>query len=136
MFFVQLPIDAVIKGTPVSAQGSPSAKAEWAAKVHGAFSSSTPSPSWLVSEPVAVTVYVFPEGELAGDLDNRLKHTIDGLKGSVLTDDTLVHRIVAQKFDSDVAFELPRDALPTLLGIVSEARPFVYVKVSSELRGE
>ena len=51
--------------------------------------------------PVEVRVRLVSKNRVCVDLDNCLKVTLDALKGLAYTDDSLVHRIIAERGEPD-----------------------------------
>jgi len=51
--------------------------------------------------PVEVRVRLVSKNRVCMDLDNCLKVTLDALKGLAYTDDSLVHRIIAERGEPD-----------------------------------
>jgi hypothetical protein len=127
----RLPFEFVIFGTAVSAQGSAASIAAWKKRVTDAARAALPEGSWLLSDPLAVTIYIFPKGLMQGDLDNRLKPLLDAMVRCVYDDDRLVERIVAQKFEPgrQFAFADPGEAL---LGALASEDPNVDIRLSDD----
>jgi len=73
---------------------------------------------------------------MQGDLDNCTKPILDAMTRTLYLDDSLVERLVLQKFESGVPTEIKARASDTLLEALDASGPVVYVKVSDDLRGE
>lgn len=69
---------------------------------------------------------------MQGDLDNRLKPILDAMVRCVYSDDEVIERIVAQKFEPGrvFAFSNPSDVLRSALGA---GEPVVYIRVTDDL---
>ena len=91
-----------------------------------------PDGSWLVTEPLAITIFIFPENTLSGDIDNRVKPILDGMSKCVYYDDALVERVVVQKFEPGKIF-LFSDPSPALKNALSARKPVTYIRVSNDL---
>ena len=94
-----------------------------------------PDGSWLLTEPLAVTIYIFPDAVMQGDVDNRLKPILDAMKECVYRDDDQVERIVAQKFEPGRIFPFANPS-EVLLGALEADEPVVYVRVTNDLHEE
>lgn len=127
-----LPFEFIIEGTAVSQQGSPQAKENWKMSIRQAARRALPEGSWLVTDPVAVTIFLFPQAEMQGDIDNRVKPILDAMIACVYSDDALVERIVVQKFEPQriFAFHNPSAILAEAL---DAHLPVVYIRVTDNL---
>ncbi len=67
---------------------------------------------------------------MTGDIDNIVKLTLDAMIPSIYLDDSLVDRVLVQRFDPEAkaAFSNPSDALVQALG--SEG-PILYIRVDA-----
>jgi hypothetical protein len=131
-----LPFEVVVRGVAISLQGSADSKQRWKETIQAAARAALPEGAWLLeSDPLAVTIYIFPAGKMRGDLDNRIKPILDALVGCAYRDDELIERIVAQKFEPGryFAFPSPTDILMTAL---ESSLPIVYMKLSGNVHEE
>jgi len=131
-----LPLEFVVEGVAVSWQSSARSKNEWRKKVQQAAARGLPEYSWTLERPVCVTIYLFPKApRIEGDIDNYAKTVLDALKSRVYRDDSLVERLVVQKFlaEAPTRFDDPSDALLEAMGADA---PTVYVRISDDLSGE
>lgn len=131
-----LPFDFVVFGTAVSAQASRrDSISAWKSRVAAAARSALPEGAWLITEPLAITIYIYPRTQMQGDLDNRIKPILDAMVRCVYEDDVLVERIVAQKFEPGrpLPFLSPSAALLTAL---ASTEPTVYIRISRDLSEE
>lgn len=130
-----LPFEFVVFGTPLSMQASAESKANWKARIESAARAALPPGSWLLTDPIAITIYIFPDGRLAGDLDNLIKPILDGKNRCVYDDDSLIERIVAQKFEPGAVFGFnnPSEVLSDAL---DAEPPVVYVRVTDDIHEE
>ena len=95
-----------------------------------------PEGHFLLENPVAVTIYFFPQAEMKADIDNCTKPLLDAMSRFVYADDSQVDRMVVQKFEPERPLEVrgvPTDILATALAAME---PVVYIKVGTDLRGE
>ena len=69
---------------------------------------------------------------MEGDVDNIVKPIMDALIGIAYTNDQLVERVLAQKFepDTDWSFEGPSEILSAVLDTDA---PVVYVRIDDDL---
>ena len=127
----QLPIEFVVVGTPVSHQNTtPQSRNAWKDRVRNAALASIPEGSWaLANVRLVVSMIYLPTEPMAGDLDNRIKLILDALAPTVILDDTLVDRIVAQRIDpaADATFLEPSD---TLIEAMAMNDPTVYIRIA------
>jgi crossover junction endodeoxyribonuclease RusA len=127
-----LPFEFLVTGTAVSLGASGGARAQWQQTVRTAAKQALPECAWLLTDPLAVTIYVFPNARLSGDVDNRIKPILDAMGGSVYVDDEQVERIVVQKFEPGRLF--PFGAPSAVLSAALEAvEPIVYIRVTNDL---
>ena len=94
-----------------------------------------PEGSWLLTDPLAVTIYIFPDGQMAGDVDNRVKPILDAMTRCVYDDDELIERIVVQKFEPGkiFPFQNPSEAL---LATLEGPKPVLYIRITDDLHEE
>lgn len=95
-----------------------------------------PDVHFAVEEPVAVTIYFFPQAEMQADIDNCAKPILDAMGRIVYIDDKQVERIVMQKFEPERPMEVRDEPTPFLAAALGAEVPVVYVKVDTEFRGE
>jgi crossover junction endodeoxyribonuclease RusA len=131
----ELPFEFVVAGTAISLQGSSDSKRAWKETVQLAARAALPEGSWLLTDPLAVTIYIFPGVEMRGDLDNRVKPILDAVVRCVYSDDEIVERVVVQKFEPEriFAFQAPS---PVLLSALEAEEPVVYVRITGDVHEE
>jgi hypothetical protein len=97
--------------------------------VRAAGASVVPADSWALAEPVSVTIYYFPEGQMIGDIDNIVKPILDAMTPVIYLDDAQVERVVVQKFEPERIFSFlaPSAALKEALDAEGAA---VYIRIS------
>lgn len=129
--FPALPLEFVVRGIAVSLQGSSPAKLAWKDTIRAAARSALPEGSWLLTNPLAVTIFIFPAVPMQGDVDNRVKPILDALGHCVYDDDRQIERVVVQKFEPErvFAFQEPTDAL---LLALDATEPVVYIRISDD----
>lgn len=130
-----LPFEFVVSGTAMSAQASSASREAWKARIRAAAERALPADHWFLTVPLAVTIYLFPDGPLAGDVDNRVKPILDAMNRFVYDDDRSVERIVVQKFEPGRVFPF-RSPSAALLDALSSDRPVMYVRISDDLQAE
>ncbi|MEQ8815438.1 MAG: RusA family crossover junction endodeoxyribonuclease [Thalassobaculum sp.] len=126
-----LPFEFIVRGTAVSLQTSPRSRIEWKMIVQSSARAQLPEGAWLLTEPLAVTIYIFPDAELQGDVDNRVKPILDAMNRCVYADDGQIERVVVQKFEPGRVFGF-RGPTGTLLSALEAEEPVVYVRVSGD----
>ena len=135
--FPDLPLEFVVYGTAVSHRSKrPSSRERWQQKVRNAAKDVLPEGHFALENPVAVTIYFFPQAEMQADIDNCAKPILDAMGRYVYADDRQVDRMVVQKFEPERPLEVrgvPTDILATALAAME---PVVYIKVGTDLRGE
>jgi len=57
-----------VAGTAISLQGSSDSKRIWKETIQAAARAALPEGSWLLTDPLAVTIYIFPGVEMQGTL--------------------------------------------------------------------
>ena len=87
---IELPVEFIVTGTPVSLQASSDSRRLWKDRVEAAARKMRQPESFLVTRPLAVLVHVFFDAPTSGDLDNLLKPILDALEGVIYTDDNLI----------------------------------------------
>ncbi|MBO0903968.1 RusA family crossover junction endodeoxyribonuclease [Jiella sonneratiae] len=130
-----LPLEFIVHGTPTSLQGSARSRDEWQRRVRRAALAGLPVGGWLLSQPLAATIYIFPAAPLAGDIDNRVKHILDAMTRVVYLEDAQIHRIVVQKFEPDAIFQFA-NASQCLAEALMSTDPVVYVRITDDLHEE
>jgi crossover junction endodeoxyribonuclease RusA len=91
----------IVDQIPVSLQGSPESKARWKSSVEFSARMVINLDSWATLEPVAVTIFYFPDGPMVGDLDNIVKVILDAMRPFIYVQDSQVERLLVQKFEPD-----------------------------------
>lgn len=126
----ELPIEFNVLGTPVSLQSeNAKAKAEWKAKVLEAAKAVIEPGSWtFMEERLAVSLYYFPQYTMLGDVDNIVKLTLDALAPNIYTDDSLIDRIVVQRFNPEALFSFS-DPSATLIEAMAIDSPVLHVRI-------
>jgi hypothetical protein len=110
-----LPFEFVVSGTAISSQASSASKAAWKATVEAAARAALPEGAWLLTDPLDVTIYLFPEGDLVGDEQ--------------------IERIVLQKFEAGKVFSFTNPS-QVLAEALDAEKPVVYVRITNDLHEE
>lgn len=129
---IEFPLEFIIAGTPVSLQTKRrEALDEWKGRVIAASQTVLPEGHFATDEPLAITLYYFPNAEMQGDIDNIVKPILDALERHIYMDDRQIQRILIQKFEPGNVFSFTR--LSRMLGNVLERpKPALYVRVSDD----
>jgi hypothetical protein len=128
----EFPIEFIVFGTPVSLQReNPKAKQEWKTLVRDASSARLPQMHFATSAPLSVTLYYYPEGKMAGDIDNVIKLTLDAMSSHLYVDDEQVERVLMQKFEKGRIFAF-RNPSEMLAACMLGPKPALYVRVSKD----
>jgi crossover junction endodeoxyribonuclease RusA len=126
-----LPLEFNVIGTPVSFQSdNPRAKQDWQSNVLAAAQATVEPGSWAFdSSRLSVTMFYFPQAPLPGDLDNIVKLILDALMPNIYIDDSLIDRLVVQRFDPSgtYTFASPSD---TLVAAMATPDPVLYVRLA------
>jgi len=129
---IVFPIEFIVAGTPVSFQAKrPETRIAWRNRVRRESDAALPEGHFATDAPIAVTLFYFPEQEMAGDIDNIVKPVLDALCRHVYRDDRQVARVWVQKFEpaAVVRFGAPSNVLAEAVGRV---RPFLYIRLSDD----
>ncbi|QLH73442.1 RusA family crossover junction endodeoxyribonuclease [Rhodopseudomonas palustris] len=127
---IPFPIEFLVAGTPVSLQAKRRQSLDqWKSLVIAASREVLPDAHFATDVPLSVTLFYFPPGEMAGDVDNIIKPILDALGRHIYVDDRQIHRVVAQKFEPDDIFPF-RAPSPTLEAALLAQKPILYVRLS------
>jgi hypothetical protein len=125
-----LPLEFLVTGTPVSLQSANShAREGWKALVLQAAETEIDGSSWAFEDcRLSITLFYFPQAEMQGDVDNIAKLTIDALAPRIYLDDSLVDRVLVQRFypNNPVTFFEPSEKLVRALTI---KEPVLFIKI-------
>ncbi|MDP3896471.1 MAG: RusA family crossover junction endodeoxyribonuclease, partial [Mesorhizobium sp.] len=88
--------------------------------------------SWLDERPLSATIYYFPVAPMEGDIDNIVKPILDAMVGVAYSNDRVIERVLAQKFEPDVgwSFRQPSEILARTL---EAGAPVVYICLDDDL---
>jgi hypothetical protein len=129
---VVLPWDCALQGVPASMQGSTAKRDDWKRRVAEEARRTWPSILPPLTDPVAVTMLVFEVGQV-GDIDNKIKFTLDGLINIALANDDVVQQLTIARHDLRAPLRLlaPSPVLSGALDRLGSARsPFVYIRLT------
>lgn len=133
---LSFPIEFIVHGTAVSLQAKRTeSRNEWKARVKAASTAIIPQPHFASEEPIGVTLYYLPDEPMTGDIDNIVKPILDALSAHIYVDDQQVERLVVQKFEPGIPFEV-ENPTETVAAAVSGPRPALYVRLSNKPREE
>jgi hypothetical protein len=132
---VLFPLEFFVEGTPISLGASAGSKTRWRTIVSEAARprrQETDEVGFLDERALALTIYYFANAPMGGDIDNIIKPIMDALIGVAYLDDSVVERVVSQKFEPEIdrAFASPTDQLAAAL---DKAAPVVYIRVDDDL---
>lgn len=130
-----LPFEFTVAGTPLSLQASARSKAAWKKAIREAAKQALPEGYWLFTEPLAITIYIFPRAEMQGDVDNRVKPIPDAMVRCVYDDDDIVERFVVQKFEPGRVFPF-QSPTGALLSAMEAKYPTVYIRITDDVHEE
>ncbi|RVO43464.1 RusA family crossover junction endodeoxyribonuclease [Sinorhizobium meliloti] len=133
---LEFPIEFVVNGTAVSLQAKRRASVDqWKDRVKEHSRVALPEAHFATEEPIAVTLYYFPDTEMQGDVDNIVKPVLDALCRHIYVDDRQVERVSVQKFEPGRVFQFgaPSSTLETAL---SGRKPLLYVRLSNDVSEE
>lgn len=133
---LEFPIEFIVHGTAVSLQAKRRASIDqWKERVKEHSRSGLPEAHFATDDPIAVTLYYFPDTEMQGDVDNIVKPILDALCQHIYIDDHQVERVSVQKFEPGRIFQFgtPSATLETAL---SGAKPLLYVRLSNDVSEE
>ena len=126
-----LPLEFNVIGTPVSLQSAnPRARHDWQTTVLAAARAIVQPESWAFdTSRLSVTMFYFPQAAMPGDLDNIVKLVLDALEPNIYIDDSLIDRLVVQRFDpaATYTFASPTD---TLAAAMATRDPVLYVRLA------
>lgn len=134
---VPFPVEFLINDTARSHQSkNVKAKELWKQRVRAAAAAHVRSLRDFVfidRRPLAATILYFPLAPMDGDVDNIVKLILDGMVTAVYPDDSVLERVVVQKFEPGIAcdFSASTDALRRA---AEEPRPVVYIRIDDDLR--
>jgi len=130
-----LPFEFVVHGTAISLQGSSRSRRDWKQTIQEAARAALPEGSWLLTDPLAVTIFIFPGAEMQGDVDNRVKPILDAMVRCVYSDDEIVERVVVQKFEPGRVFAFQSPSI-TLVTALEADDPVIYVRITDDVHEE
>jgi crossover junction endodeoxyribonuclease RusA len=83
-----------------------------------------------------VTIFYFPNAGISagmqGDIDNIIKSIRDRMKHVVYPDDGVVERVLAQRFEPGLLWEIQTQS-PQILNALGTTPPLVYIRVDDDL---
>jgi hypothetical protein len=130
-----LPFEFTVAGTALSLQASARSRAKWKQAIQEAAKQALPEGYWLLSRPLAVTIYIFPRTEMQGDVDNRVKPILDAMARRIYSDDEIVERVVVQKFEPGRVFPFQNPTEIMLSALEAEV-PVIYIRITDDVHEE
>ena len=132
MDVLDLPLEFLVLGVPLSAGASADSRELWKARVAGAAKLALPADYFCTTATVAVTIYYFSPEASVGDIDNIVKPILDALNGVVYVDDSQVDRVLVQRFPSSRPISIENPS-PTLIDAIEQTPPIVFVRIHDDL---
>lgn len=123
------PFEFLVYGTPLSHQGTGRSLGDWKDRVKDATRPLLEPGHWATEARVAVTIFHFPEDQMAADVDNIVKPILDAMNNHIYMDDKQVERVVVQKFEAGRTASFSRPS-KTLLAAMDAEKPVTYIAVS------
>jgi hypothetical protein len=129
---IGFPLEFIVAGTPVSLQTKRRESLdEWKGRVIAASQTALPEGHFATNDPLAITLYYFPNSEMQGDIDNIVKPILDALGGHIYIDDRQIQRILIQKFEPGNVFSSTQPS--RMLGnVLEQPKPALYVRLSDD----
>lgn len=133
---LEFPIEFVVPGTAVSLQAKRRASVDqWKDRIREHSREALPDLHFVTDEPIAVTLFYFPDSEMQGDVDNIVKPILDALCRHIYLDDHQVERVSVQKFEPGRVFQFGTPS-GTLEAALSGEKPLLYVRLSNDVSEE
>lgn len=132
---IPFPLEILVEGAPVSAQGSSFARDAWkrliAEEARRRLQELTEW-YWLDERPLSATIFYFADAPMQGDVDNIVKPILDAMKSVVYHDDNVMERVLVQRFEPGVSWSFGQ--LPErLAAALDKTPPVAYVRIESDL---
>lgn len=129
---IEFPLEFVVAGTPVSLQAKRRASLdEWKSRIVEASRTVLPEGHFAADDPLAITLYYFPNSEMQGDIDNIVKPVLDALERHIYIGDRQVQRVLVQKFEPGSVFSFTRPS-PILGNALEQSKPALYIRLSDD----
>ena len=129
---IQFPLEFVVAGTPVSLQAKRRESLDqWKGRVVEASRTVLPEGHFATDDPLAITLYYFPDSEMQGDVDNVVKPILDALGRHIYMDDRQVQRVLVQKFEPGNVFGFTQPS-PMLGNALEQPKPALYIRLSDD----
>jgi crossover junction endodeoxyribonuclease RusA len=124
------PLEFLVSGTAVSLQAKRRESVDrWKARIREASHEVLAEGHFATEGPVSVTLFYFPDSEMAGDIDNIVKPILDALCQHIYIDDNQVERVLVQKFEPEKIFQFGSPS-SILEGAIVGDKPLLYVRLS------
>lgn len=131
----ELPFEFIVRGTAISLQGSSDSKSAWKETIQAAARAALPEGSWLLTDPLAITIYIFPAAEMQGDVDNRVKPILDAMVRCIYSDDEIIERVVVQKFEPGHIFAFQNPSAILVSALMAQD-PVIYIRITGDVHEE
>jgi crossover junction endodeoxyribonuclease RusA len=129
---IEFPLEFVVAGTPVSLQAKRRESLDqWKGRIVEASRSVLPDSHFATDDPLAITLYYFPDSEMQGDIDNIVKPILDALGRHIYMDDRQVQRVLVQKFEPGNVFGFTQPS-PMLGNALEQPKPALYIRLSDD----
>lgn len=129
------PLEFFVAATPLSLGASSDSRQRWKILLQQYAReriAQTTEFTWLDDRPLALSIHFFPAEPMEGDIDNIIKPIMDALVGVAYSNDRVVERVVAQKFEPETDWVIsdPSEVLALALDI---SPPVVYIRVDDDI---
>jgi hypothetical protein len=132
-FELSFPIEFfIVDQVPVSLAGSARSKDRWKQSVANSARMAIGIDTWATDQPLAVTIFYFPDGHMQGDIDNIVKPILDAMIGIIYINDHQVERVWTQKFEFDRPMLVAEDPSITLASALEFDPPVLYVRIDDD----
>ena len=122
----------IVDQVPVSISGSERSRDRWQESVRNSARMAIGADCWATDQPIVVTIFYFPDGQMRGDVDNIVSHILDAMKGTIYVDDNQVERLVIQKFEAGRPTLVADDPSTTLASALEFEPPVLYVRIDDD----
>ena len=104
---------------------------EWKGRVKAAIQTALPEGHFATDDPLAFTLYYFPNSEMQGDIDNIVKPILDALERHIYIEGRQIQRVLVQKFEPGNVFSFARSS--RMLGkVLEQSKPALYVRLTDD----
>jgi crossover junction endodeoxyribonuclease RusA len=131
---IPFPFELVVAETPLSLQAAPRSLQRWKKTLRDVakLELCAKREQWFIDErPLSMKIFYFRPVGAGGDLDNIIKSILNAFKTVLYQDDSVIERIVAQRFDPDVIYAF-EDVSAKLAEALEGPPPMLYPSVDDD----